>query len=43
MINLKFVGNKEGLLDYLDNEVEKLEMERAGDLEDLQNDNYYDR
>ena len=43
MINLKYKGTTEGLLDYLDLEQDRLEMERQGDLEDLQRDNDLDR
>ena len=43
MINLKYKGTAEGLLDYLDLEQDRLEMERQGDLEDLQRDNDLDR
>ena len=39
MTNLSYVGNSEGLMEYLDNEAEKLEMERQEGLADLQRDN----
>lgn len=42
-MELSFVGSKEGLMDYLEEEQWRQELQRSQDLEDLMRDNFLDR